>query len=97
MYFNFRYDSYKASNLGKDIIKLLTNAENSDLTSADALQMIVKIAMLVLIFVLLYGVAFFSNLHYRDNSEDVFFVAKSQWKAILMIMLPAILAVFMGK
>lgn len=57
-------------------------------------MMIIKIAFLMIIFVMLYIVAFVSNRHYRD-SEDVLFISKSQWKAILLLILPTLITVFM--
>lgn len=57
-------------------------------------KLIFKIIPLIVLFVLLYVVAFISNRHYRD-SEDVLFISKSQWEAIFMMMLPTLLAVFM--
>ncbi len=57
-------------------------------------RIIFKIAFLIVAFIFLYSVAFISNRHYRD-SEDILFISKSQWEAILVMMLPVILAVFM--
>lgn len=56
--------------------------------------MIIRIAYPILIFIILYTIAFIFNIHYRD-SDDVLFISKSQWEAILMLMLPTIIAVFM--
>ncbi len=56
--------------------------------------MILKIIPLIVIFVLLYTIAFVSNRHYRD-SKDILFISKSQWEAIFLLMLPTIIAVFM--
>ena len=56
-------------------------------------MMIIRIAFPTTILVMLYIVAFISNRHYRDN-EDVLFISKSQWKAIFLLMLPTLLAVF---
>lgn len=55
---------------------------------------IIKIAFPITIFAMLYIVAFISNRHFRD-SEDVLLISKNQWKAIFMLMLPTLLAVFM--
>lgn len=55
--------------------------------------MIIRIAFLITIFAMLYIVAFISNRHYRD-SDDILFVSKSQWEAIFLLMLPALIAVF---
>ncbi len=52
---------------------------------------IFKITFLIVCFALLYVVAFISNRHCRDN-DDVLFIAKMQWKAIFMMMLPTLLA-----
>lgn len=57
-------------------------------------RVIFKIAFLVVAFTFLYSVAFISNRHHQD-SEDILFLSKRQWKAILVMMLPVILAVFM--
>ena len=56
-------------------------------------MMIIRIAFPTTILVMLYIVAFISNRHYRD-SDDVLFISKSQWKAIFLLMLPTLLAVF---
>ena len=56
-------------------------------------MMIIRIAFPTTILVMLYIVAFISNRHYRD-SDDVVFISKSQWKAIFLLMLPTLLAVF---
>lgn len=55
---------------------------------------IFRIAFLITIFVMLYIVSFINNRHYRD-SEDILFISKSQWRAILMLMVPTLIAVFM--
>lgn len=55
---------------------------------------IIRIAFPITIFVMLYFVAFISNRHYR-NSEDFLFISKEQWKAIFLLMLPTLIAVFM--
>ncbi len=55
---------------------------------------IFKITFLIVWFILLYDVAFISNRHYRDG-DDVLFISKTQWKAIFMLMLPALVALFM--
>ena len=55
--------------------------------------MIIRIAFPIAVFALLYTVAFISNRHYRD-SDDVLFISKSQWKAIFLLMLPTLIAVF---
>lgn len=54
---------------------------------------IVRIVFPIVCFALLYIVAFINNRHYRD-SDDVLFVSRSQWKAIFLLMLPTLLAVF---
>ena len=54
---------------------------------------IIRIVFPIIIFVMLYIVAFINNRHYRD-SEDVLFISKSQWKAIFLLMLPTLLALF---
>lgn len=56
-------------------------------------MMIIRISFPITIFAMLYIVAFISNRHYR-NSEDVLFISKSQWKAIFLLMLPTLIAVF---
>ena len=56
-------------------------------------MMIIRIAFPIAVFALLYTVAFISNRHYRD-SDDVLFISKSQWKAIFLLMLPTLIAVF---
>lgn len=56
-------------------------------------MMIIRIAFPTTILVMLYIVAFISNRHYRD-SDDVLFISKSQWKAIFLLMLPTLIAVF---
>jgi len=56
-------------------------------------RVIFEIAFLIVIFVFLYSVAFISNRHYRD-SEDILYISKRQWEAILVMMLPVILAAF---
>ena len=57
-------------------------------------MMIFKIIFLIVWFAILYVVAFISNRHYRD-SDDVLFVSRTQWKAVLKLMLPALVAIFM--
>lgn len=54
---------------------------------------ITKIAIPIIIFAMLYIVAFISNRHYRDD-EDVLFISKSQWKGIFLLMLPTLIAIF---
>lgn len=56
---------------------------------------IIRIAFPIIIFAMLYIVAYISNRHYRD-SEDVLFISKSQWEAIFLLMLPTLIAVFKG-
>lgn len=56
-------------------------------------MMMIRIVFSITIFAMLYIVAFISNRHYRD-SEDVLFISKSQWKAIFLLMLPTLIAVF---
>lgn len=56
-------------------------------------MMMIRIVFSITIFVMLYIVAFISNKDYRD-SEDVLFISKSQWKAIFLLMLPTLIAVF---
>jgi hypothetical protein len=46
----------------------------------------------VLYFFVLYLIAFFSNLHYRDKN-DVLFISKSQWEAIFVLWLPILVAI----
>lgn len=53
---------------------------------------IIKIVFLILYFILLYFIAFISNKHYRDR-EDILFISKRQWKAIMVMCLPSILAI----
>lgn len=55
--------------------------------------MIIRIAIPITIFIMLYIVAFISNRHYRD-SDDVLFVSRSQWEGIFLLMIPTLLAVF---
>lgn len=57
-------------------------------------RLILKIIYLIVIFVLLYTIAFVSNRNYR-NSEDILFISKSQWKGIFLLMLPTMIVVFM--
>ena len=57
-------------------------------------RLILKIIPLIVIFVVLYTIAFVSNRYYRDN-EDILFISKSQWEDIFLLMLPTIIAVFM--
>jgi predicted secreted protein len=57
-------------------------------------MMIFKIIYLIAWFALLYIVAFISNRHYRD-SDDILFISGSQWEAIFLLMLPAVVALFM--
>ncbi len=54
---------------------------------------IVRIAYPIVCFAILYIVAFISNRHYQD-SDDVLFVSKSQWKAIFLLMLPTLITIF---
>lgn len=54
---------------------------------------IIRIAFPIIVFVMLYIVAYISNRHYRD-SEDFLFISKTQWEAIFLLMLPTLLAVF---
>lgn len=44
-------------------------------------------------FLVLYLIAFFSNLHYREE-DDILFISRSQWRAIAVMWLP-IIVVFM--
>jgi hypothetical protein len=55
---------------------------------------IVRIAFPIIVFVMLYIVAFVSNRHCRD-SDNVLFVSRSQWEGIFVSMLPVLLAIFM--
>jgi hypothetical protein len=54
---------------------------------------IIRITFPITIFAMLYIVAFINNRHYRD-SKDILFVSRSQWKAIFLLMLPTLIAVF---
>jgi len=56
--------------------------------------MIFKIISLLLVFVMLYVVAFISNRHYRD-SDDILFISKTQWEAIIIMILPTLVALFL--
>ena len=44
-----------------------------------------------LYFLILYLIAFFANKDYRED-DDIFWIAKSQWKAILVMWIPTIFA-----
>ncbi len=46
-------------------------------------------------FLVLYLIAFFSNLHYREK-DDFLYVSRSQWRAIAVMWLP-IIVVFMKR
>jgi hypothetical protein len=59
------------------------------------MEMMFRIISPIVIFALLYTIAFISNIHYRDKEEDVLFVSKSQWEGIFLLMLPTLIAVFM--
>jgi hypothetical protein len=58
------------------------------------MEIIIRIVYPIIIFAILYTVAFINNIHYR-SSEDFLFISETQWNAILMLMLPTLVAVFM--
>jgi hypothetical protein len=51
------------------------------------------IVVSIVYFFVLYLIAFFSNLHYREE-DDILFIHKSQWKAILVMWLPILVGIF---
>lgn len=51
---------------------------------------IIRIAVSITIFVILYIVEFIKNRHHRD-SKDVLFISKSQWGDIFLLMIPTLL------
>jgi hypothetical protein len=54
--------------------------------------MIYQIIIAAIYFLILYLIAFFSNLHYRDK-DDILFISKSQWSAIFVMWLPLLAAI----
>lgn len=56
----------------------------------------IKAALVIIIgyFLVLYLVAYFANRDYREE-DDILFVSRSQWRAILIMWLPAILAMLL--
>lgn len=56
--------------------------------------MIFEIISVMLVFVVFYIVAFISHRNYRDN-DDILFIAKSQWEAILLQVLLVLVALLM--
>ena len=56
----------------------------------------IRIVTVLIIFSMLYIVAFISNRKYRD-SEDILFISKSQWEGIFLLMLPTLIAIFMKR
>lgn len=54
---------------------------------------IVRYVFPIMWFVILYIVAFISNRS-DPESDDVLFVSRSQWRAIFVLMLPILLAIF---
>lgn len=57
-------------------------------------EIIIRIVFPIIIFAILYIVAFISNIHYRSD-EDVLFISKTQWHAVFMLMIPTLVAIFM--
>lgn len=55
---------------------------------------IIRIVFPIIIFVILYTVAFINNIHYRSD-EDFLFISETQWNAIFMLMIPTLVAIFM--
>jgi len=56
--------------------------------------MIFEIISVMLVFVVFYIVAFISHRNYRDK-DDILFIAKSQWEAILLQVLLLLVALLM--
>jgi hypothetical protein len=53
-------------------------------------KMIINSIAVFVYFLILYFIAFFSNVHYREKN-DFLFIKKSQWKAIVIVMIPVII------
>lgn len=53
-----------------------------------------QIVSVIVIFFILYVIAFISNIHYRED-DDIFFISKSQWEGIFIMILPTLIAIFM--
>ena len=55
---------------------------------------VIRIVFPIIIFAILYIVAFINNIHYRSD-EDFLFISETQWNAIFMLMMPTLVAIFM--
>lgn len=49
-----------------------------------------KLILCFVYFAILYIIAFFSNLKYRED-DDILWVSRSQWKGILYMWLPVLI------
>lgn len=49
-----------------------------------------KLILCFVYFAILYIIAFFSNLKYREP-DDILWVGRSQWRAILVMWLPSLI------
>lgn len=45
-----------------------------------------KIYSVCICFLILYGIAFVSNIGYREN-DDILWVSRSQWQAIILFVI----------
>ena len=49
----------------------------------------IKVIFCIGYFLMLYIIAFFSNLHYRED-DDVLWIGRNQWKALLVMWIPSL-------
>ena len=53
----------------------------------------IVIGLIIFYFVALYVIAFICNRHYREK-DDILFLSRRQWKAILVMWIPCLFAFF---
>lgn len=49
-----------------------------------------KLILCFVYFAILYIIAFFSNFKYRED-DDILWVSRSQWRALLVMWLPSLI------
>lgn len=47
--------------------------------------------IVIIYFILLYFIAFIANRNYRDK-DDILFISKTQWRALIILWIPSIIA-----
>ena len=55
-------------------------------------RIITKICISLVLLLILYLAAFYSNRHYRDD-DDILWISKNQWNAIFVMWTPFLIAI----